>query len=45
MKLDAQLHEPLPHAEVRDAYTALGFTEISNRLIGEWRTGLFARGA
>jgi ribosomal protein L11 methyltransferase len=33
------------YAEVRDAYAALGFTEISNRLIGEWRTGLFARGA
>ena len=33
------------YAEVRDAYAALGFTEISNRLIGEWRTGLFARNA
>ena len=31
------------YAEVRDADTALGFTEISIRLIGEWRTGLFAR--
>ena len=31
------------YAEVCDAYTALGFVEISSRLIGEWRTGLFAR--
>ena len=31
------------YAEVRAAYAALGFTEVSNRLIGEWRTGLFAR--
>ena len=31
------------YAEVRAAYTALGFAEISSRLIGEWRTGLFAR--
>ena len=29
--------------EVRAAYTALGFAEISSRLIGEWRTGLFSR--
>ena len=29
--------------EVRVAYAALGFTELSNRLIGEWRTGLFAK--
>ena len=29
--------------EVRAAYTALGFAEISSRLIGEWRTGLFTR--
>ena len=29
--------------EVRAAYTALGFTECSNRLIGEWRTGLIER--
>ena len=29
--------------EVRAAYVALGFTELSNRLIGEWRTGLFAK--
>lgn len=29
--------------EVRAAYAALGFTELSNRLIGEWRTGLFAK--
>ena len=31
------------YAEVLAAYTALGFAEISSRLIGEWRTGLFAR--
>ena len=31
------------YAEVRDAYAALGFAEISSRLIGEWRTGLFSR--
>ena len=29
--------------EVRAAYVALGFTELSNRLIGEWRTGLFTK--
>ena len=29
--------------EVCAAYVALGFTELSNRLIGEWRTGLFSR--
>ncbi len=29
--------------EVRAAYAALGFTELSNRLIGEWRTGLFEK--
>ena len=29
--------------EVRAAYVAQGFTELSSRLIGEWRTGLFAR--
>ena len=31
------------YGEVRDAYAALGFAEISSRLIGEWRTGLFSR--
>ena len=31
------------YEEVRAAYAALGFAEVSNRLIGEWRTGLFAR--
>ena len=31
------------YGEVRDAYAALGFAEFSSRLIGEWRTGLFAR--
>ena len=31
------------YEEVRAAYAALGFAEVSNRLIGEWRTGLFFR--
>ena len=31
------------YGEVRDAYAALGFAEISSRLIGEWRTGIFSR--
>ena len=31
------------YEEVRASYAAQGFTEVSNRLIGEWRTGLFAR--
>ena len=41
-------HDPLSgildeqYEEVRAAYAALGFAEVSNRLIGEWRTGLFA---
>ena len=30
------------YGEVRTAYVAQGFKELSNRLIGEWRTGLFA---
>ena len=30
------------YEEVRASYAALGFAEVSNRLIGEWRTGLFA---
>ena len=29
--------------EVRAAYVAQGFTELSSRLIGEWRTGLYSR--
>ena len=29
------------YGEVKDAYCALGMTEKSSRLIGEWRTGLF----
>ena len=29
--------------EVKGAYEALGFEEVSSKLIGEWRTGLFAR--
>ena len=31
------------YEEVRAAYAALGFAEASNRLIGEWRTGIFSR--
>ena len=31
------------YPEVREAYAAQGFEEKSSRLIGEWRTGLFAR--
>ena len=31
------------YGEVRAAYEALGFAELSSRLIGEWRTGLFSR--
>ncbi len=31
------------YPEVKAAYTALGFTERSSKLVGEWRTGLFAR--
>ena len=31
------------YSEVRAAYTARGFREVSSKLIGEWRTGLFAR--
>ena len=27
--------------EVRDAYVALGFREIKNILVGEWKTGMF----
>lgn len=29
------------YGAVRDAYTALGFVEVKNVLIGEWRSGLF----
>ena len=32
------------YPEVQAAYGALGFSEVSSKLIGEWRTGLFARG-
>ena len=28
--------------EVRDTYVALGFREVKNILVGEWKTGLFA---
>ena len=28
--------------EVRDTYVALGFHEVKNILVGEWKTGLFA---
>ncbi len=31
------------YPEVHAAYTALGFHEVSSKLIGEWRTGLFSR--
>ena len=33
------------YSEVRSAYEAQGFRELSSRLLGEWRTGLFARDA
>ena len=33
------------YREVKAAYEALGFREVSSKLIGEWRTGLFVRGA
>ena len=39
--LSGILDEQYP--EVRDAYAAKGFAEVSSRLIGEWRTGLFKR--
>ena len=39
--LSGILEEVYP--EVHAAYTALGFREVSSKLIGEWRTGLFAR--
>ena len=39
--LSGILEEVYP--EVYAAYTALGFHEVSSKLIGEWRTGLFAR--
>ncbi len=39
--LSGILEEVYP--EVRAAYTARGFREVSSKLIGEWRTGLFAR--
>ena len=31
------------YEEVRAAYVVQGFKELSNRLIGEWRTGFFSR--
>ena len=31
------------YGEVRAAYVAQGFKELSSRLIGEWRTGIFSR--
>ena len=31
------------YGEVRAAYVAQGFRELSSRLIGEWRTGIFSR--
>lgn len=39
--LSGILEEVYP--EVHSAYVALGFREVSSKLIGEWRTGLFAR--
>lgn len=39
--LSGILEEVYP--EVRAAYAARGFREVSSRLIGEWRTGLFER--
>ena len=39
--LSGILDEQYP--EVRDAYAAKGFAELSSRLIGEWHTGLFKR--
>ncbi len=39
--LSGILEEVYP--EVHAAYTALGFHEVSSKLIGEWRTGLFGR--
>lgn len=39
--LSGILEEVYP--EVHAAYVALGFREVSSKLIGEWRTGLFAR--
>ena len=32
------------YREVKAAYEALGFRELSSKLIGEWRTGLFTNG-
>ena len=31
------------YEEVKSAYVALGFSEVSSKLMGEWRTGLFAK--
>ncbi|MGN0847952.1 MAG: 50S ribosomal protein L11 methyltransferase [Kiritimatiellia bacterium] len=39
--LSGILEEVYP--EVAAAYAAQGFAEVSSKLIGEWRTGLFAR--
>ena len=39
--LSGILEEVYP--EVRAAYAARGFREVSSRLVGEWRTGLFGR--
>ena len=39
--LSGILEEVYP--EVHDAYVARGFREVSSKLVGEWRTGLFAR--
>ena len=39
--LSGILEEVYP--EVHAAYVAMGFREVSSKLIGEWRTGLFGR--
>ena len=31
------------YPEVRDAYAKFGIAEVSSKLVGEWRTGLFAK--
>ena len=33
------------YPEVKNAYAARGYAEVSNKLVGEWRTGLFERKA
>ena len=33
------------YPDVKAAYEAQGFSEVSSKLVGEWRTGLFRKGA